>query len=64
MNTELIKESRIKKGLTQIELANKIGLKDGSSISKIEKNGSTSTKSLQRLCEVLDLDFSEVLSET
>lgn len=62
MKNELIKKSRLKNGLTQMELANKIGLKDGSSISKIEKNGSTSTKSLRRLCKVLDLDFSEILS--
>ena len=51
-----IKEARIKKGLSQTELAGKLGYKSRSSISKIETGGRDIPKSqVVKIAEILDL---------
>lgn len=52
-----VKEARIKKGLTQVELAEQIGISQ-SAISEIESGDlRPSTSVLVRLADVLDLDL-------
>ena len=49
-----IKETREQKGLTQLELANRIGLKSKTSITRIEQSGdNVSLKDVQRIAEAL-----------
>ena len=51
-----IKEARIKKGLSQTELAGKLGYKSRSSINKIETGGRDIPKSqVVKIAEILDL---------
>ena len=50
-----IKELRTEKGITQTELAKRLGNKDKSTISKIESKGNDiSLKDIKRIAEVLD----------
>jgi len=54
-----IKLGRVKKKLTQQDLAELIG-KTRPLVSNIEKTGKVSIYTLKSICEVLDLDFEEM----
>ena len=55
---ERIRRARIVKGLTQKELAAKVGYSDSTTIYKIEKGlQDIPTSKIKQLCKVLDIDF-------
>ena len=55
---ERIRRARILKGLTQKELAAKVGYSDSTTIYKIEKGlQDIPTSKIKQLCKVLDIDF-------
>lgn len=57
-----IKYLREKQGMSQETLANKIGLKDKSSIAKIEKSGDKITlKNVEKLSEVLNCSIAYLM---
>lgn len=56
---ENIKSIRTRKGLTQQEVADLVGVKK-QAICKIEKTGNTSPKTLNRIAELLNVDVSEL----
>lgn len=58
---EIFKQARLKKGLTQVEVAEKAGLGDNT-YPKIERDISKpSPKSIKKLAKVLDVDASKIL---
>lgn len=55
---ERIRRARIVKGLTQKDLATKVGYSDSTTIYKIEKGlQDIPTSKIKQLCKVLDIDF-------
>lgn len=59
---ERIREARERQGLSQEELAKRLGLKDKSSVCKIEKSGDNiSTKSIKKYASVLSIKPSELM---
>lgn len=59
---ERIRAARENQGLSQEELAKKLGLKDKSSVCKIEKSGDNiSTKSIKKYASVLSIKPSELM---
>lgn len=59
--SEKIKEAILLSGMTQAELAEKIGVKQQTVSCYLHKNALPSLDTLSRLCTVLDLDANEVL---
>lgn len=59
---ERIRAARENQGLSQEDLAKKLGLKDKSSVCKIEKSGDNiSTKSIKKYASVLSIKPSELM---
>lgn len=57
---QILKEARLKKGLTQVELAAKAGI-HSNSYAKIERGESKpSPESIKKLIRVLDIDSSKI----
>jgi transcriptional regulator with XRE-family HTH domain len=57
---QIFKEARLKKGLTQVEVAEKAGLGDNT-YPKIERGVSKpSPESIKKLVKVLDIDSSKI----
>ena len=59
---ERIREARERQGLSQEELAKRLGLKDKSSVCKIERSGDNiSTKSIKKYASVLNIKPSALM---
>lgn len=61
--SKTIKTARVKKGLTQLELANKLGLDNGMFVSLIESGKSKAPfKTIGKMINILDLPEKKIIT--
>lgn len=56
MKNDTIKKARLAKGLTQQQVADRIGIARGT-YNRIENGTPTSFKTMQKICRILNIEF-------